>query len=88
MLIHVHELPQIVKLLNQLFSGHFNAKTMILDWGILIKRTVLIEDIGHGQVMSFPDLMIIKVMTRGDLKAASTKGHVYGFVGNDRDGSF
>ena len=52
---------------------------------LFIHRAIFVHDDDGLELMSLPDLKVIRVMRRCDLYAAGTISHVNVFIGNDRD---
>ncbi|RUS17878.1 hypothetical protein BC937DRAFT_89386 [Endogone sp. FLAS-F59071] len=75
-------------LLKRLGNGLARVESAIpLKWArVLVENAVVIEDIDKLEVVALADLVVIKVMRRGDLDGARAKGRVdENIVNNDGD---
>mmetsp|Transcript_1746 Transcript_1746/g.3844 ORF Transcript_1746/g.3844 Transcript_1746/m.3844 type:complete len:286 (-) Transcript_1746:973-1830(-) len=53
----------------------------------LVHSRVFFHDVDGEKVVALADLVVVRVVTRSDLKCASTELHVYVRVSDDRDGA-
>jgi hypothetical protein len=79
----LHVQPFVLKLLNNLDPSMEPLHSLEHISDILIKRPVIVHDIDKFQIVSFSDLVIVRIVRRCNLDGTGTEFHIDHFVADN-----